>query len=165
MRLGYLRVTGEGANNQELRVLEAAECGQILIDSVPGGRSKAVTARIKELKSGDELVVVRLNHLAAMPGLLDLLVDLVARGVVVQSLSDEIRTTDPGVIATVMLLGRYQFQPAIGQHRQRGRTPALNAADLERARQMIHNERLPVAKVASTLGVSRATLYRHLPAA
>ena len=37
--------------------------------------------------------------------------------------------------------------------------------DVERARQMIMEEKVPVAQVANALGVSRSTLYRHLPAA
>ena len=165
MRLGYFRVNGDGASKQELRALETAGCDQILIDSVPGYRSKTMASRLSDLETGDELVVLRLSHLMPMPGLLDLLTELVARGIVVQSLQDDLRTTDPGVTATVMLLSRYRVQPAEAGQKRRGRSPVLKPQDVERARQLILDEKMPVTQVATLLGVSRATLYRHVPVA
>lgn len=163
MRLGYFRAGRDGASKQDLQALEAANCDQILIDTAPGSRSKTLHSRLADLKTGDELVVVRLSHLVQMPALLDLLADLVARGIIVQSLADRLRTTDPGVSATVMSLGRYQVRLATGGEKRRGRKPVMDAADVERARQMVFEEKVPVTQVASTLGVSRSTLYRHLP--
>lgn len=165
MRLGYFRADGDGATKHELRALEEAGCDQILVDSVPGHRSKTMSSWLADLATGDEVVVLRLSHLMPMPGLLDLLTDLVARGIVVQSLLDDLRTTDPGVTATVMLLSRYRLRSMDTSPRKRGRTPVLNAQDLERARQMILDEKMPVTQVATLLGVSRATLYRHIPVA
>ncbi len=165
MRLGYFRTNGDGASKQELRALEEAGCDKILVDSVVGHRSKTLASWLDDLATGDELVVLRLGHLMPMPGLLDLLTQLVARGIIVQSLLDDLRTSDPGVTATVMLLSRYRGQPMETGARKRGRTPVLSAQDLERARQMIMMERVPVAQVATLLGVSRATLYRHVPVA
>jgi DNA invertase Pin-like site-specific DNA recombinase len=165
VRLGYFRTNGDGASKQELRALEEAGCDKILVDSVVGHRSKTLASWLDDLATGDELVVLRLGHLMPMPGLLDLLTQLVARGIIVQSLLDDLRTSDPGVTATVMLLSRYRGQPMETGARKRGRTPVLSAQDLERARQMIMMERVPVAQVATLLGVSRATLYRHVPVA
>jgi DNA invertase Pin-like site-specific DNA recombinase len=165
VRLGYFRTNGDGASKQELRALEEAGCDKILVDSVVGHRSKTLASWLDDLATGDELVVLRLGHLMPMPGLLDLLTQLVARGIIVQSLLDDLRTSDPGVTATVMLLSRYRGQPMETGARKRGRTPVLSAHDLERARQMIMLERVPVAQVATLLGVSRATLYRHVPVA
>lgn len=165
MRLGYYRVNGDGATKDEFRALEEAGCDQILVDSVPGHRSKTMSSWLADMTDGDELVVLRLGHLMPMPGLLDLLTELVARGIVVQSLLDDLRTTDPGVTATVMLLRRYCVQPMDNGPRKRGRTPVLSSHDLERARQMIIDDRMPVAQVATLLGVSRATLYRHVAVA
>ena len=165
MRLGYFRAAGDGASKQELRTLESAGCSQILIDSVTGNRSQTLALRLQDLSAGDELVVLRLNHLMAMPGLLGLLTDLIGRGIIVMSLQDDIRTSDPGVTATLMSLGKYNALPGNSQPKRRGRTPVLKAEDIERARQMIQYDKMPVAKVAAVLGVSRATIYRHLPPA
>jgi len=165
MRLGYFRASSDGVNKQELQALEASGCDQILIDSVPGGRSRVLSARLDDLKSGDSLVVVRLGHLMSMPTLLRLLADLVGRGIEVQSLSDRLRTSDPGVSATMMSLARYLIQTNLETERRQGRPPSMKPADIERARQMIFEEKVPVTRVANELGVSRSTLYRHLPAA
>ena len=124
-----------------------------------------MASRLSDLATGDELVVLRLSHLMPMPGLLDLLTELVARGIVVQSLQDDLRTTDPGVTATVMLLSRYRVQPTEAGQKRRGRSPVLKPQDVERARQLILDEKMPVTQVATLLGVSRATLYRHVPVA
>lgn len=165
MRLGYFRAGSDSASKQELRVLEASNCDQILIDSLPAARSGMMMSRLADLVSGDELVVLRLSHLMPMPGLLDLLTSLVGRGIIVHSLVDDLRTTDPGVTATVMSLGRYATHPFAGARKRRGRTPVMSAQDIERARQMIMHEHMPVTQVAVALGVSRATLYRHVQTA
>jgi hypothetical protein len=95
VRLGYFRTNGDGASKQELRALEEAGCDKILVDSVVGHRSKTLASWLDDLATGDELVVLRLGHLMPMPGLLDLLTQLVARGIIVQSLLDDLRTSDP----------------------------------------------------------------------
>jgi AcrR family transcriptional regulator len=45
--------------------------------------------------------------------------------------------------------------------RRRGRPSALGAAALEQAQRMVGEGR-PIDDIAASLGVSRATLYRHL---
>ena len=49
--------------------------------------------------------------------------------------------------------------------RQGGRPPKLTPQDLAAARAMLADTSFTVADVALRLGVSPATLYRHLPAA
>ncbi|MHB2268159.1 helix-turn-helix domain-containing protein [Aliihoeflea sp. PC F10.4] len=43
-----------------------------------------------------------------------------------------------------------------------GPSPALSAEQIAHARQLIHDDKKPVAEVARLLGVHRATLYRAL---
>ncbi|OYR28417.1 homeo-like domain protein [Brucella grignonensis] len=43
-----------------------------------------------------------------------------------------------------------------------GPSPALSAEQIAHARQLIHEDKKPVAEVARLLGVHRATLYRAI---
>ena len=43
-----------------------------------------------------------------------------------------------------------------------GPSPALSAEQIAHARQLIHDDKKPVAEVAQLLGVHRATIYRAL---
>jgi AcrR family transcriptional regulator len=52
-------------------------------------------------------------------------------------------------------------EPRAVSRRRRGRPSALGAAALDRAQRMVGEGR-PVDDIAASLGVSRATLYRHL---
>jgi AcrR family transcriptional regulator len=52
-------------------------------------------------------------------------------------------------------------EPRAVSRRRRGRPSALGAADLDQAQRMVGEGR-PVDDIALSLGVSRATLYRHL---
>jgi DNA invertase Pin-like site-specific DNA recombinase len=44
-----------------------------------------------------------------------------------------------------------------------GRPLALSEADLQIARTLLKDPKIPVSEIAKRLGVSSATLYRHLP--
>ena len=46
-----------------------------------------------------------------------------------------------------------------------GPSPALSAEQIAHARQLIHDDKKPVAEVAQLLGVLRATIYRALESA
>ena len=43
-----------------------------------------------------------------------------------------------------------------------GPSPALSAEQIAHARQLIHDDKKPVAEVAQLLGVHRATIYRAI---
>jgi AcrR family transcriptional regulator len=55
-------------------------------------------------------------------------------------------------------------EPRAESRRRRGRPTALSATALEQAQQMVGEGR-PIDDIAASLGVSRATLYRHLSSA
>ena len=167
MRLGYLRAGSGGsiAARNELHAMEVAACDFVVIDSAQGLHAKlteTLLARLSEMRAGDELVVLRLDHLLPMPGLVDLLIRLVRKGVVVESLSDGLSTRDLVVADMFRTLGSY-MKPEPASARRRGRNPSLSDADAERARRMIVEEKIPVTEVAAILGVSRATIYRRVP--
>ncbi len=166
MRLGYVRISANTRTAEpELKMLDEAGCDQVLVDSLNSVRhhvSPACLARIEALGSGDELVVVQLDHLAPMPDLLLLLHKLIQRGIGVVSLADDFNTRDKHVAKVFAVLGRYNVASARPK-RAIGRHPALDEATTERARRMIVDENMAVAEVAQRLGVSRSTIYRNVP--
>jgi len=164
MRLGYLRASA-GSSSAALHTMKVAGCDFVVIDSTQGVHAKlteTLLARLSEMRDGDELVVLRLDHLLPMPALLDVLVKLVQKGVVVESLTDGLSTRDLVVADMFRTLGSY-MKTEPGSSRRRGRTPSLTDAEAERARRMIVEEKRPVTEVAAELGVSRATIYRRVP--
>ncbi len=64
---------------------------------------------------------------------------------------------------------RERTQAGLAAARRAGRTggrpPKLTEDDLEAARALLANPDIGVAQIARRLGVSSATLYRHIPAA
>lgn len=166
MRLGYVRISANTRSVEpELTHLDRASCDQVLMDSLNSVRhhiSPACLARIETLSSGDELVVIQLDHLAPMPELLVLLYKLTQRGIAVISLSDNFTTKDERVAEIFSILGRYSVSSARPK-RATGRQPALDEGTIERARHMIVDDNMSVADVAQRLGVSRSTIYRNVP--
>lgn len=165
MRLGYVRISADTpVDGPGTKSLSEASCDQILVDALNGSRhrvSLACLARIEMLTKGDELVVLKLDHLAPMPELLVLLYQLIERGVIVRSLEDNFDTEDDRVAGIFSVLSHYsrgdpQTKQPTGRHR------ALDDATAERVRRMIVEEKVKVADIAQRLGVSRSTIYRNV---
>jgi DNA invertase Pin-like site-specific DNA recombinase len=167
MRVGYVRCSEPRSIADTTRRLDEAGCARILMDAADGGSGRTamepLKALISTLNPGDRLTVLRLDHLAPMPGLVAVLADLVDGGVVVESLDDRFSTEAAGVRAGLMALGRYMTMPApAGESKARGRHRVLNEKAIERARDMIEEQGMSVVDVAAAMSVSRATIYRHL---
>jgi DNA invertase Pin-like site-specific DNA recombinase len=60
---------------------------------------------------------------------------------------------------------RAGLQAARKAGRTGGRPPKMTDKDIQAAKAMLANPDIGVAEVARRLGVSQATLYRHIPAA
>ena len=167
MRVGYVRCAEPRSIGEATRRLDDAGCVRTLIDTGDTAASRAMSEPLKVLIStlnpGDQLMVLRLDHLAPMPGLVAVLAELVDGGILVESLDDRFSTEAAGVRAGLMALGRYMTMPASpGESKARGRHRVLNEKALERARDMIEEQGMSVVDVAAAMSVSRATIYRHL---
>ncbi|HEV7309979.1 recombinase family protein [Ensifer sp.] len=107
--IGYARVsTGEQAHDAQLDELRSAGCHRIYEEHGSGtSRTRPVLARLLgELTAGDVLVVVRLDRLArSLSHLLQVIEDLVARGVHFRSIGDPIDTTTPQGMFSLQVLG------------------------------------------------------------
>jgi len=177
--LGYARVsTAEQTAALQQDALRAAGCQRIWSDTASGTRTDRpqLAAVFDQLRAGDTLVVSRLDRLGrSLPHLIETIRDLQVRGVGFKSVQENIDTTTPGgrlvfhVFGALASFERELIQErtlaglAAARERGRlgGRPTALSPAKLKQARKMIE-EKTPVTEVAQVLGVSRATLYRHV---
>ena len=181
--LGYARVsTGDQSPDLQLDALHAAGCYRVFADTASG----ALVARpelakvLDQLRPGDTLVVWKLDRLGrSLRHLLEVVGDLERRGVGFKSLRERVGTTTPGARLVFHLFGALaEFErdlirertaaglaAARARGRRGGRPVVMTAAKAAVARQLYDSRQHTVAAIARTLGVSRASVYRHLPAA
>jgi DNA invertase Pin-like site-specific DNA recombinase len=178
--LGYARVSTEEQDaSLQLDALKAAGCDRIFTDTGSGALlDRPELERVLDhLRSGDTLVVWRLDRLGrSLRHLVSTVNDLAERNVGFQSLRESIDTTTPGgrlvfhIFAALSEferdLIRERTQAGLASARARGRrggrktvmTPEKRAL----ARSMYDSGEHTVATIANVLGVSRASIYRHL---
>ncbi|WP_322996593.1 recombinase family protein [Castellaniella sp.] len=110
--------------------------------------------------------------------LIETVEDLDRRGIGFRSLTEAIDTTTAGGRLVFQIFGALaEFERGVIRERTRadlnaarargrtgGRPPKLNADDLKAAKAMLANPEINVEEIARRLGVSAATLYRHMPA-
>ena len=183
MRIGYARVSSQDQNpDLQLDALRAAGCKRIFVEKASGAQRERpeLGAVLDYMRSGDTLVVWKLDRLArSMKQLIETVEGMEARGIGLRSLTEAIDTTTAGGKLIFHIFGALaEFERAIirertragleaakARGRQGGRPPKLTPQDLAAAKAMLADTSFTVADVARRLGVSPATLYRHLPAA
>ena len=153
MLIGVVPADPDGAAADLLR---AAGCGRV----VPAAALDRLVA------PGDVVVVGRLADLGAgVAELVARLAALAGRGIGFRSLAERLDSAAAdGAARLAMALARQGGADGAPSIRRRGRPPSLDARGRARARALLAAE-LPADQVAAVLGVSRATLYRHLRAA
>jgi len=180
MLIGYARVSTDDQNLELQRdALQAAGCAHVFEDvGISGGASRrpGLSRALAALNPGDALVVWKLDRLGrSMPHLVATLADLTKRGIGFRSLTEAIDTTTPaGRLMGHMLGALAEFERSMIGERTRagmaaarrrgrhvGRPSSLSPADLDNAKLLLA-EGQPIATVARTLRVCRATLYRYL---
>ncbi|GJG89566.1 invertase [Gemmatimonadetes bacterium T265] len=182
MLVGYARVsTAEQSLALQQDALSAAGCGRTFTDVVSGAVEErdGLAAALDYVRSGDTLVVWRLDrlgrtlrHLIAQVNALD------AQGVGFRSLTEAIDTTTSGGKLVFHIFGalaeferdliRERTKAGLAAARARGRMGgrprAMSETQLEMARMLLADTSRPIDEVCGALRVSRATLYRHVPA-
>ena len=170
-----------GDPDQQRDTLREAGCTRVFVDS-SSGKGGAVRpefdACLASLTAGDTLVVVRLDRLTrSLPQLVTLVSELRTRGVGFRSLHEGLDTTTPGgrlvfhvfaalaeFLRELLIEGTRDGLAAARARGQRlGRPPALNPDQVAQARAMLARPENSVASIARLLGVSRSTLYKHVP--
>ena len=181
MQVGYARVsTTDQSPELQIEALRRAGCERIYTERASGAREdRPELARVlgDVLRPGDTLVVWKLDRLArSLKTLISTAEALAEQGVGLVSLTENIDTTTPGGVLIFHVFGAMaQFERALIRERtaagliearrrgrKGGRPPAFTPADVVAARALMAEGKLPVRDVAKRMGVSVATLYRHL---
>jgi len=185
--VGYARVsTDEQDVELQLDALHGAGCRgeSIFVDKVSGARTSrpGLDACLNALESGDTLLVWRLDRLGrSMPHLVNLIQELLAKGIAFRSLCDgAIDTTSAsGELIFHIFSALAQFERRLIQERTKAGLSAARARGrkggrkpitgddprVKTARRMHRDHELSVAQICKTLDISRATFYRYLSVA
>lgn len=179
-RIGYARVsTDSQTTDSQTDRLTAAGCERIFIETASGAlRDRPqLAACLDYLRPGDVLVVVKLDRLGrSLAHLIETVTTLDRRGIGLVSLTESIDTTTAAGRLLLHVLGAVgQFErdliaertqaglaAARARGRAGGRPSKMTPEKVEAARTLIASGRT-VEQAARAVGVSRATLYRHLP--
>jgi len=178
--LGYARVsTTDQQPHLQVDALERAGCYRVYTETASGARPDRPTLEqvLDQLRPGDTLVVWKLDRLGrSLRHLVDTVTGLAERGIGFRSLQEAIDTTTPGgklVFHVFAALAEFE-RDLIGERtaaglaaartrgRHGGRPPVMTVHKLQVAREMYASGQYTVAAIATTLGVSRASIYRHL---
>lgn len=183
MLVGYARVSTLDQNPAlQIDALKGAGCEKLFIEKASGASRDRpeLKAAIDYVREGDTLVVWKLDRLArSLKQLIETVAILEARGIGLRSLTEAIDTTTAGGRLIFHIFGALaEFERTVIRERTRaglsaarargrvgGRPAKLSVDDVKAAKALLADPTITVADIAKRLGVSPATLYRHLPAA
>jgi DNA invertase Pin-like site-specific DNA recombinase len=155
LRIGYVRLRDATAH-EDTAALKAVGC-QVVRAEEPGSEGQALGSILEFIGAGDQLVVTRLERLAASGrGLLDALDRLEARGASLVVLQPDL--TSHGVTGRALraaLEAVAELEPAT-----RRRRPAAAAHEIH----ALQRAGVGPVEIARRLGVSRMTVWRKLKA-
>jgi DNA invertase Pin-like site-specific DNA recombinase len=178
--LGYARVsTTDQQPHLQIDNLQHAGCYRAFTEAASGTRADrpALQQLLDQLRPGDTLVVWKLDRLGrSLRHLVDTVTGLAERGVGFRSLQEALDTTTPGgklVFHVFAALAEFErdlvrertsagLAAARARGHRGGRPSVMNAHKLQVAREMHASGQYTVAAIAEALGVSRASVYRHL---
>ena len=178
--IGYARVSTEDQKAQmQVDALKAAGCIKVFTDTASGSLASRpeLDKMIDQLRPDDVVVVWRLDRLGrSLKNLIALVDDLKDKGVGFRSLGESIDTTTANGKLFFSVMGALaEFErdlikertmaglaAARARGRVGGRPPVMTPEKIAVARQMYDSREHTVEAIATTLGVSRKTIYRHL---
>jgi DNA invertase Pin-like site-specific DNA recombinase len=179
--VGYARVSTTGQLlDRQTRALTEAGCIRVFADKLSGRTADRpeLEACLAYLRPGDTLVVPSLDRLSrSLQDLIGMVGELRRRGVGFRSLHEALDTTTPGgrlvfhvfaalaeFIRELIVEGTREGLDAARARGQRlGRPPALTPEQVRHARHLLTDPTNTVTSIAKLLGVSRSTIYKHLP--
>ena len=179
--IGYARVSTSGQIlDRQTRALTEAGCIRVFADKLSGKTADRpeLAACLDYLREGDTLVVPSLDRLSrSLQDLITIVAGLRRRGVGFRSLHEALDTTTPGgrlvfhvfaalaeFIRELIVEGTREGLDAARARGQRlGRPPAMTAEQIRQARDLLTLPGNSISSIARLLGVSRSTIYKHLP--
>lgn len=178
--IGYARVSTDDQNLHLQRdALERAGCQVIYEDKASGKNTERpeLEGCLKALRSGDTLVVWRLDRLGRSLGdLVKLVTTLEEKGIGFESLQEKIETTSAsGKLVFHVFAALAEFERNLISERTRaglkaarargrlgGRKPKLKQKDIREIKALLKDPNIPVSDVAKRFGVSRTTIYNRV---
>ncbi len=179
MLTGYARVSTVDQDLELQRdALRQAGCERIFEEAAGGAQANRpeLAKALDHMRKGDTLVVWKLDRLArSMKQLIETVAQLEAAGVKFRSITENLGTDPAGgrfVFHVFGALAEFErslirertnagLKAARARGRKGGRPKRMTAEDVQAAEALLNGNVGPVA-VAKRMGVSRATLYRHL---
>ena len=179
MLIGYARVSTTDQDPALQRdALKRAGCERIYEEAASGAKANRpeLAKALDHMREGDTLVVWKLDRLArSMKQLIETVGALEAAGVKFRSITESIGTDSAGGRFVFHIFGALaEFERSLirertnaglkaarARGRKGGRPKSMTSDDVKAAEGMLAADMGPVS-VAKRLGVSRATLYRHL---
>jgi DNA invertase Pin-like site-specific DNA recombinase len=176
IQLGYARVsTTHQSLDQQIDALTAVgvDATRVYTDKLSGTSTRqqrpGLAALLDYARQGDAIVVVGIDRLGRNAAeVMTTIRDLGERGIVLRSLREGIDTSNAsGRMVAGVLASLAELELELGKERRRargqsiGRPKALTDEKAGLARRM-HDSGEPATTIATTLNVSRATVYRAL---
>lgn len=180
-KVGYARVSTSGQLlDRQITALTTAGCIRVFADKKSGKNAEReeLWRALDYLRPGDTLVVASLDRLGrSLSDLISIVTGLRRRGVGFASLHEALDTTTPGgrlvfhvfaalaeFIRELIVEGtREGLDAARARGQKLGRPPALTPEQVAHARDLLSRPENSVASIARLLGVSRSTIYKHVP--
>lgn len=182
MLIGYARVSTDDQNLAlQKDALTQAGCERILTDQQSGVKAArpGLQAALDYARAGDTLVVWRLDRLErSLKDLIELVTDLEARRIGLQSLHESLDTTSSAGKLIFHLFGalaefernlireRTQagLQAARVRGRKGGRPKALDTEKRALVIQLYQEKTRTVKQICQLMGISKPTLYKYIEA-
>jgi DNA invertase Pin-like site-specific DNA recombinase len=179
--IGYARVFAGGQIlDRQTRALTDAGCIRVFADELSGKNASRpeLGACLDYLRPDDTLVVVSLDRVSrSLQDLITTVAGLRRRGAGFRSLHEGLDTTTPGgrlvfhvfaalaeFIRELIVEGTHEGLDAARARGVRlGRPPAMSAEQVRHARDLLARPDNTVSSIARLLGVSRSTIYKHVP--
>ncbi len=180
-KVGYARDSTAGQLlDRQIAALNAAGCIRVFADKKSGkdAEREELWKTLDYLRPGDTLVVASLDRLGRSLGdLISIVTGLRRRGIGFASLHEALDTTTPGgrlvfhvfaalaeFIRELIIEGtREGLEAARARGQRLGRPLALTPEQVRYARDLLARPENSVSSIARLLGVSRSTVYKHVP--
>ena len=179
LKIGYARVSTDDQNlDQQRDALHAAGCAQVYEEKASGSHASRpeLDHALKALRSGDTLVVQRLDRLGrSLPDLVQIVTKLKASGIAFQSLAEQIETSSAaGELVFHIFASLAQFERQLIRERTRaglkaarargrkgGRKPKIGPQEEREIGILLADPKMTVTDVAARYKVSRTTIYKY----
>lgn len=180
-RIGYARVSTKGQLlDRQIAALTTAGCAKLFHDKLSGKDAERprLRAALDYCREGDTLVVPALDRLGrSIQDLIDIVGALRKRGIGFTSLHESLDTTTPGgrlvfhvfaalaeFIRELIIQGTKEgLDAARARGVKLGRPTVMDEARIALALELLERPHETVTSIAKLIGVSRNTLYKHIP--